>query len=237
MTEPAHIFFSLLHTLEIHVGVQGYGRVAPPSGGQQSFQSSGGIPPSFDVGSGGQSFGQSGGQSFGQPGGQSFGQPGGQSFGQQGGQSFGQQGGQSFGQPGGQSFGQTGVQSGGQSYGGQSGGQDFGGQSGGQGTGSKYNAGHALADQGVAEQAAFVGSKTVGHHNIPHYDKEDPKLPAAGAMSESGMAQQGGASGRGDNLPSQDQVTAATEGQPTGQVHCLASCLHIMLHAAKCLQI
>ena len=181
--------------------MQGYGRVE---------QSSGGIPPSFDSGSGGQTFGsQSGGQTYGQSGGQS----GGQSFGgQSGGQSFGVQSG---GQPG----------TGGQSYGGQSTGQGFGGQSGGQGAGSKYNAGQALADQGVADQAAFVGSKTVGHHDIPHYDKEDPKLPAAvGAMSGSGMAQKGGASGRGDNLPSQDQVTAATEGQPTGQVLCLASC-------------
>lgn len=183
------------------MGVQGFGRVAPSSGGQQGYQSSGGIPPSFDSGSGGQSFGQSGGQS------------GGQSYGQSGGQSFG-------GQPGGQS------------YGGQSTEQGFGGQSGGQGAGSKYNAGQALADQGVADQAAFVGSKTVGHHNIPHYDKEDPKLPAAGAMSGSGMAQQGGASGasgRGDNLPSQQQVTAATEGQPTGQVQSLASCLYMSL--------
>ena len=176
------------------VGVQGYGRVEPSSG-QQGFQSSGGIPPSFDSGSGGQTFGgQSGGQSFGQSGGQSFG---------------GQSGGQSGGRPG----------TGGQSYGGQSTGQGFGGQSGGQGAGSKYNAGQALADQGVADQAAFVGSKTVGHHNIPHYDEEDPKLPAAvGAMSGSGVAQKGSASGRGDNLPSQDQVTAATEGHPTGQV-------------------
>ena len=182
----------------------------PPSSGQQGYLSSGGIPPAFDSGSGGQTFGnQSVGQSFGQPGGQSF---GGQSGGQSGGQGFS---GQSVGQPG----------TGGQSYGGQSIDQGFHGQSGGQGTGSKYNAGEALANQGVADQAAFVGSKTVGHHNIPHYDEEDPKLPAAvGAMSGSGMAQKGGASGRGDNLPSQDQVTAATEGQPTGQVQCLASC-------------
>ena len=180
------------------MGIQGFGRVAPSSGGQQGYQSSGGIPPSFDSGSGGQSFGQPGGQSVGQSGGQSFG-----------------------------------GQSGGQSYGGQSTDQGFGGQSGGQGAGSKYNAGQALADQGVADQAAFVGSKTVGHHNIPHYDKEDPKLPAAvGAMSGSGMAQQGGASGgsgRGDNLPSQQQVTVATEGQPTGQVQSLASCSYVSL--------
>ena len=199
------------------MGVQGFGRVAPSSGGQQGYQLSSGIPPSFDSGSGGQTFGQSGGQSFGQSGGQSFGQSGGQS----GGQSFG-------GQPGGQS------------YGGQSTDQGFGGQSGGQGAGSKHNAGQALADQGVADQAAFVGSKTVGHHNIPHYDKEDPKLPAAvGAMSGSGMAQQGGASGasgRGDNLPSQQQVTAATEGQPTGQVQSLASCSYtsLFLHYRIC---
>lgn len=180
------------------MGVQGFGRVEPPSSGQQGYQSSGGIPPSFDSGSGGQTFG---------------GQSGGQAFGQSGGQSFG---GQSGGRPG----------TGGQSYGGQSTDQGFGGQSGGQGAGSKYNAGQALADQGVADQAAFVGSKTVGHHNIPHYNEEDPKLPAAvGAMSGSGVAQKGGASGRGDNLPSQDQVTAATEGHPTGQVFCLASSL------------
>lgn len=141
-----------------------------------------------------------------------------------GGQSFGRQSG---GQSGGQNFG---GQSRGQSYGGQSGDQGFGGQSGGQGAGSKYNAGQALANQGVADQAAFVGSKTVGHHNIPHYDKEDPKLPSAGAMSGSSNAQQGGgggASGRGDNLPSQDQVTAATEGQPTGQVQGLTSFTHV----------
>ena len=166
------------------MGLQGFGRVAPSSGGQQGYQSSGGgIPPSFDSGSGGQNFGQSGGQSGRQPGGQS--------------------------------------------YGGQSADQSFQGQSGGQGAGSRYNAGQALADQGVADQAAYVGSKTVGHHNIPHYDEEDPKLPAAvGAMSGSGVAHRGGDS-RGDNLPSQDQVTAATEGQPTGQVQCLASCLAV----------
>ena len=210
-----HVKISMCLTLcalhqdsHVAVGVQGYGRVEVPSSGQQGYQSSSGVPPPFDSGFGGQ---KSGGQSGGQFGGQSYsGQSGGQSFG-------GQSGGQSFGgQPG----------SGGQSYGGQSTDQGFGGQSGGQGAGSKYNAGQALADKGVADQAAFVGSKTVGHHNIPHYEEEDPKLPAAvGAMSGSGMAQRGGASGRGDNLPSQDQVTAATEGQPTGQVQCLASCL------------
>lgn len=160
--------------------------MAPSSGG--------GIPPSFDSGSGGQTFGS---------------------------------GGQSEAQFGSQSGGQAGRQPGGQGYGGQSDNQSFQGQSGGQGAGSKYNAGQALADQGVADQAAYVGSKTVGHHNIPHYDEEDPKLPAAvGAMSGSGVAHKGGDS-RGDNLPSQDQVTAATEGQPTGQVQCLASCLAV----------
>lgn len=173
--------------------MQGFGRVAPPSGGQQGYQSSGGIPPSFDTGSGGQSFGR-----------------------------------------------QSGGQSGGQNFGGQSGDQGYGGQSGGQGAGSKYNAGQALANQGVADQAAFVGSKTVGHHNIPHYDKEDPKLPSAGAMSGSSNAQQGGggggASGRGGNLPSQDQVTAATEGQPTGQVQGLTSfySCHIVTSLGAC---
>lgn len=118
----------------------------------------------------------------------------------------------------GQSYG--GQSQGGQGYGSQSqGGQSFGGQSGGGSSDSKYNASHALADQGIAEQAAFVGSKTVGHHNIPHYDEEDPKLPAAvGAMSGSNLGQKGGDS-RGDNLPSQAQVTAVIEGQPTGQVH------------------
>ncbi len=136
------------------VGVQGYGRVAPSSGGQQG---SAGIPPS---------------------------------------QGYGNQ------------------SQGGQSYGGQSQG---GGQSGGSNTDSKYNASYALADQGIADQAAYVGSKTVGHHNIPHYEEEDPKLPTAGDMSKSGGGQ-GGGNSRGDNLPSQDQVTAATEGHPTGQV-------------------
>lgn len=180
--------------------VQGYGRVEPSSGGQQGYQS-GGIPPSFDTGFGGQSGRQQGGQ--------------------------------------------AGGQSGGQNYGGQSGDQGYGGQSGGQGAGSKYNAGQALANQGVADQAAFVGSKTVGHHNIPHYDKEDPKLPSAGAMSGSSGAQQGGgggASGRSDNLPSQDQVTAATEGQPTGQVEsltsfCTCGSAHLIVYKPSCLQV
>ena len=156
------------------MGVQGYGRVAPTSGGQQGSgfqQGSAGVPPSF----------QSGGQS-------------------QGGQGFGNQS--------------------------QGGGQGYGSQSGTTGSDSKYNASHAIADQGIADQAAYVGSKTVGHHNIPHYDKEDPKLPAAvGAMSGSNVGQKGGGGSQGDNLPSQDQVTAATEGHPTGQVPCLASCI------------
>lgn len=141
--------------------MQGYGRVAPSSGGQQGSgfqQGSAGNPPSYE----------SGGQS--------------------------------------------------------QGGQGYGSQSGTTGSDSKYNASHAIADQGIADQAAYVGSKTVGHHNIPHYDKEDPKLPAAGAMSGSSGGQRGGGNSQGDNLPSQDQVTAATEGQPTGQVQCLASC-------------
>lgn len=106
-------------------------------------------------------------------------------------------------------------ESGGQGYGGQSqGGQGYSGQSS-TGSDSKYNASHALADQGIADQAAYVGSKTVGQHNIPHYDKEDPALPAGGNSQR-------------DNLPSQDQVTAATEGHPTGQVQCLASCMHMV---------
>lgn len=137
------------------MGVQGYGRVAPSSGGQQGSgfqQGSAGNPPSYE----------SGGQS--------------------------------------------------------QGGQGYGSRSGTTGSDSKYNASHAIADQGIADQAAYVGSKTVGHHNIPHYDKEDPKLPAATG------GQRGGGNSQGDNLPSQDQVTAATEGHPTGQVQCLASC-------------
>ena len=72
-----------------------------------------------------------------------------------------------------------------------------------------------------------MGSKTVGHHNIPHYPEEDPKLPTAGAMSGSGGAHRGGDS-QGGNLPSQDQVTAATEGHPTGQVQDLASCIAVL---------
>ncbi len=142
------------------MGAQGYGRVAPTSGGQQGSgfqQGSAGVPPSFESGS-----------------------------------------------------------------------QGYGSQSGTTGSDSKYNASHAIADQGIADQAAYVGSKTVGHHNIPHYDKEDPKLPAAvGAMSGSSGGQRGGGNSQGDNLPSQDQVTAATEGHPTGQVQCLASCTYL----------
>ena len=151
------------------MGVQGYGRVGPSSGGQQGSgfqQGSAGNPPSFESGS----------QS-------------------QGGQGYGSQS--------------------------QGGGQGYGSQSGTTGSDSKYNASHAIADQGIADQAAYVGSKTVGHHNIPHYDKEDPKLPAATG------GQRGGGNSQGDNLPSQDQVTAATEGHPTGQVQCLASCTYL----------
>ncbi|KAL3145564.1 hypothetical protein ABBQ32_003386 [Trebouxia sp. C0010 RCD-2024] len=184
---------------------QGFGRVAGSGSGQTGIDQSLGshVPHGQNVGSAGE-------QGFGRVAPSSGSQQGYQSSGGippsfdtgSGGQSFGRQSG---GQSGGQNFG---GQSRGQSYGGQSGDQGFGGQSGGQGAGSKYNAGQALANQGVADQAAFVGSKTVGHHNIPHYDKEDPKLPSAGAMSGSSNAQQGGgggASGRGDNLPSQDQ--------------------------------
>ena len=164
------------------MGVQGYGRVAPSSGGQQGSgfqQGSAGVPPSFESGS----------------------------------QGYGSQ-----------------AQGGGQGYGSQAqeGGQGYGSQSGTSGSDSKYNASHAIADQGIADQAAYVGSKTVGHHNIPHYDKEDPKLPAAaGAMSGSSVGQRGRGDSQGDNLPSQDQVTAATEGHPTGQVQCLASCIYL----------
>lgn len=144
--------------------VQGYGRVAPSSGGQQGS--------GFQQGSASKT-NESGGQGYG------------------------------------------GQSQGGQGYGGQSqGGQGYGGQSS-TGSDSKYNASHALADQGIADQAAYVGSKTVGQHNIPHYDKEDPALPAGGNSQR-------------DNLPSQDQVTAATEGHPTGQVQCLASCTHMV---------
>lgn len=61
--------------------------------------------------------------------------------------------------------------------------------------------GGALADQGLADQAAYVGGKTVGHHNVPkNYDHEAPHLPSqdelsSGGGSRSGGGQSGGQSG------------------------------------------
>ena len=68
----------------------------------------------------------------------------------------------------------------------------------GSGSSNKYSAGQALADQGVADQAAFVGSKTLGHHNVPdNYEKEAPVLPGQQEYSSAHSSQSTGGQSAG----------------------------------------
>lgn len=56
-----------------------------------------------------------------------------------------------------------------------------------------YNAGQSLADQGIADQAAYVGSKTAGQHNVPdNYEKEKPVLPSQQEFSSTHSGQSTG---------------------------------------------
>lgn len=75
---------------------------------------------------------------------------------------------------------------------------------------SNYPAGQALADKGVADQAAFVGSKTLGHHNVPdNYEKEAPVLPNQQEFSGGHGQSTGGqsAGGRSTNSSTSKQAS------------------------------
>ena len=74
--------------------------------------------------------------------------------------------------------------------------------------------GGALADQGLADQAAYVGGKTVGQHHVPkNIDHEAPFLPSREELSGGGSSgRSGGQStgqGQGQVMPAMLNTLAA----------------------------
>lgn len=91
----------------------------------------------------------------------------------------------------------------------------------GSGSSNKYNAGQALADQGVADQAAFVGSKTLGHHNVPdNYEKEAPVLPGQQEYSSAHSGQSTGGQSTGGQAGGARSTTSSASTQ-------VCSCLSV----------
>lgn len=75
------------------------------------------------------------------------------------------------------------------------------------------NTAHALADRGIAADAAEAGAHVTGHIEIPDYPAEHPAIPQHSNVAR----QQGTQASRANNLPSQEQMDETTGGRPQGQ--------------------